>query len=251
LPRHTPSHHHNPTPFKPSPLDNSGGIPVCFPQFGQLGPLGQHGFARNSAFSVVEEEEPSSAAVALALTATGEEDARFPHPFHLRVRTSLSPDGNTLRQDLTVKNTGNAPFDFTAALHTYFAVPDVAELSVEGLDASTYSDSLDGGKERPQIGPVIFDQEVDRIYLNAPDSGIIAKNAVAKGAKVEVRKGGFKDAVVWNPWVEKAAAMADFGDDEFQRMLCIEPAVAKSGAVTVEKGEEWGGWQELVYTPAP
>jgi hypothetical protein len=32
---------------------------VCFPQFGQLGPLGQHGFARNSAFTVAEETDDS------------------------------------------------------------------------------------------------------------------------------------------------------------------------------------------------
>lgn len=31
-----------------------GGVPVCFPQFGQLGPLGQHGFARNTSFEVVD-----------------------------------------------------------------------------------------------------------------------------------------------------------------------------------------------------
>lgn len=32
---------------------------MCFPQFGQLGPLGQHGFARNSAFTVAEETDDS------------------------------------------------------------------------------------------------------------------------------------------------------------------------------------------------
>lgn len=36
-----------------------GGVPVCFPQFGQLGPLGQHGFARNSAFTLAEETPDS------------------------------------------------------------------------------------------------------------------------------------------------------------------------------------------------
>ena len=28
--------------------------------------------------------------------------------------------------------------------------------------------------------------------------------------------------VVWNPWAEKAAAMSDFGDDDYPFMLCVE-----------------------------
>lgn len=36
---------------------------MCFPQFGQLGPLGQHGFARNTKFEVVEETSSSAALV--------------------------------------------------------------------------------------------------------------------------------------------------------------------------------------------
>ena len=236
-----------------------GGIPVCFPQFGQLGPLGQHGFARNTTFVVEDEESSSSSAVTLLLKATGTEDARFPHPFELRIRTSLSSCGLVLRQDERVRNTGSQPFRFTAALHTYFTVPDVSKLSVEGLEQTIYSDSLDGGKEKTAASdgsngaPVAFDREVDRIYLNAPDDGtIVARNAVSPGAAVRVRKSGFRDAVVWNPWVEKAKAMADFGDGEYQGMLCIEPAVAKSGEAEVAAGEggEWCGWQELVYEPA-
>ena len=44
--------------------------------------------------------------------------------------------------------------------------------------------------------------------------------------------------MVWNPWVVKAKGMADFGDDEFRQMLCVEPAVAASGAVEVAAGGE-------------
>lgn len=31
------------------------------------------------------------------------------------------------------------------------------------------------------------------------------------------------DTVVWNPWVEKAARMGDFGDEEYKTMICVEP----------------------------
>jgi len=57
--------------------------------------------------------------------------------------------------------------------------------------------------------------------------------------------------VVWNPWQAKAAAMADFGDGEYRGMVCVEPAVAKSGPASVAaNGGTWSAWQELVYVPA-
>ena len=34
---------------------------------------------------------------------------------------------------------------FTAALHTYYAVPDISAVRVEGLGGAAYTDSLAGG----------------------------------------------------------------------------------------------------------
>ena len=42
--------------------------------------------------------------------------------------------------------------------------------------------------------------------------------------------------VVWNPWTAKAKAMADFGDDEWPGMLCIETANAADNTVTLAPG---------------
>jgi len=42
---------------------------------------------------------------------------------------------------------------------------------------------------------------------------------------------------VWNPWVEKARKLPDFGDDEWPRMLCVETANVAENAVTLAPGE--------------
>lgn len=229
--------------FKP-PKAIRGGVPVCFPQFGQLGPLGQHGFARNSKFEVAED---SSNSATLVLKATGSEDPKYPHPFELTVKITLADD--TFTQELAVKNTGDSEMSFTAALHTYYKISSIENVKVEGLSGVTYTDSLAGGQKVQQEGPVVFDKEVDRIYLAAPDSAMKIVDS-GSGAVVEVHKTNFPDAVVWNPWVDKASSMADFGDEEYKEMLCIEPAVAGSGPVKLAPGASWAGTQKLVYKSA-
>ena len=44
------------------------------------------------------------------------------------------------------------------------------------------------------------------------------KQVVDEGKKraIQLEKEGFPDAVVWNPWIKKAAGMADFGDKEYK-----------------------------------
>jgi glucose-6-phosphate 1-epimerase len=39
--------------------------------------------------------------------------------------------------------------------------------------------------------------------------------------------------VVWNPWIEKAKRMADFGDDEWPGMLCVEAANTGAHRITL------------------
>lgn len=66
-----------------------------------------------------------------------------------------------------VINRGPAAFDFTCALHTYFAVNDVSDASVVGLQGCRYLDSLDGRLEKVDDGKdVAFSQEVGE-YLRA------------------------------------------------------------------------------------
>jgi D-hexose-6-phosphate mutarotase len=55
--------------------------------------------------------------------------------------------------------------------------------------------------------------------------------------RIVVAKQGSNTTVIWNPWIDKARAMADFGDDEWPRMLCIETANAADNLVQLQPGQ--------------
>jgi glucose-6-phosphate 1-epimerase len=292
--------------FKP-PKAIRGGVPVCWPQFSDFGPLGQHGFARNmvrqqrralpssllSAHTAPAQAwellssggtSPHGAFVELGLRDSDATRDAWPHAFALRLRVSLSTAG-ALRMDFAVENTGGAPLSFTFALHTYFAVADASAASVRGLAGSQYLDSLQSrARFTEQAAAVVFDQEararaactslradssllgcpsqVDRIYLAVPSSLALEDAAAKRTFTVAMRN--LPDAVVWNPWVAKSAAMADFGaaplshvaawraydngchagDEEYKGMVCIE-AAAIEHPVSVAAGATWEAGQTL------
>lgn len=224
--------------FQP-PKAIRGGVPICFPQFSDFGPLGQHGFVRNRSFQVVESNDWSAT---LVLDYTGDQEA-YPYPFELKTTISLCE--NSLAQELTVTNKGTAPMEFTCALHTYFQVSSIDQARVVGLKGAKYLDSLKGRIEvDEQEEAVVFDREVDRIYLTTTEN--IKVVDAGRNLVVEVHKKNLPDAVVWNPWIDKSKAMADFGDEEYKEMLCVEPAVAGSGPVVLPPGETWSGGQLLL-----
>ncbi len=46
-------------------------------------------------------------------------------------------------------------------------------------------------------------------------------------------KQGSASAVVWNPWIDKARRMPDFGDDEYRGMICVETTNADRDRVSL------------------
>ena len=51
----------------------------------------------------------------------------------------------------------------------------------------------------------------DRVYTQTPPEHIITN--VVSGRKMRVQKYNFPDTVIWNPWVDKAKEIPDFGKD--------------------------------------
>ena len=50
------------------------------------------------------------------------------------------------------------------------------------------------------------------------------------------RKRGSRTTVVWNPWIAKARQLADFGDDEYTGMICVETTNAADDQITIAPG---------------
>jgi glucose-6-phosphate 1-epimerase len=161
--------------------------------------------------------------------------------------SQVSLGNDTLHQELSVENPGPTPFDFTAALHTYFKVADASKAVVIGLAGTDYLDSLQGRTMlKQEADEVIFTEEVDRIYCAAPD--VLRMEDRKNGRVISIEKVNFPDAVIWNPYVEKARKMVDFGNEEWREMVCVEVARAGSGATTVMPGRRWIAAQRLVAT---
>ncbi|CAK9162238.1 unnamed protein product [Ilex paraguariensis] len=240
--------------FKP-PKAIRGGIPICFPQFSNHGPLEQHGFARNRFWSIDSDPPPfptnssNKAFIDLILKPSEEDMKIWPHSFEFRLRVTLGPGGDLmLTSRIRNTNLDGKPFTFTFAYHTYFSVSDISEVRVEGLETLDYLDNLQNKERFTEQGDAItFESEVDKIYLSTPTKIAILDHE--KKRTFVIRKDGLPDAVVWNPWDKKAKAMADFGDDEYKHMLCVEAAAVEK-PITLKPGEEWRGRQELSAVPS-
>lgn len=224
-----------------------GGIPIVFPQFSNRGPLPQHGFARTQSWEVEEQGMNAEGAsfARFRLTDSAPTRALWPHSFLVELLVTLDEGLSTT---LRVTNTEERSFNFTSALHTYFQVGDVGGVRVEGLEGSRFLGTESGGESQAVVEPIRIEGETDGVYGGTADR-LWIRDASRKRTIV-IDKPGFPDAVVWNPWVEKAQAMPDFGDDEYRTMLCVEPG-AIAEPVHLAPGEQWSGTQVLRVEPSP
>jgi glucose-6-phosphate 1-epimerase len=218
-----------------------GGIPVVFPQFGGLGPLPLHGFARLMAWEFTGAQALEEQVCAtFRLKDNAESRALWPQAFLAEL--SVSVGRNRLETSLSITNTGGESFAFTAALHTYLRVFHLADTCVSGLQGLRYRDAASGGVEKnEELAQVDFTGEVNRIYLGAPAEAYLTE----PGRKTIVAKTGFADAVVWNPGAARCAAMPDLEPDAYRRFVCVE-AASVGAPVNLGPKEHWIGSQALV-----
>ncbi len=215
-----------------------GGVPICFPWFGPNADAPEapaHGFARTSEWTL-EGAEESGDDVVVTLSLTDSDATRasaWPYPFRATLRVTV---GARLVLALEVHNTGSTSIRFEEALHTYLAVADARGVVVRGLEGDRYVDKVAGAPEPVPAGgePVRLTGETDRVYLDT--AGSVTVDDPAGDRRLTVSAEGSGTTVLWNPWVDRAAALADLGDDEWTRMVCVETTNVGPSAVTLEPG---------------
>ena len=113
-------------------------------------------------------------------------------------------------QDLTASSLPSE----RAARNSLDAIENVA---VDGLEDVRFVDTLNNTKSS-ESGPIRITRETDRVYLDCENDITLRDSS----HYTEILRDGSRSAVVWNPWIDKAKRMPDFGDEEYRRMICIE-----------------------------
>ncbi|KAL7498348.1 hypothetical protein ACHAWT_009396 [Skeletonema menzelii] len=209
---------------------------------------GKHGFLRRNKWRVVEGSQfdtDDAAGISLELelkdVAVARGDGTWGSDINLNCKCvfTVKIDGNSMTNTLAMENTGSQAFDFQALLHTYYLVANGQALdqnfcNVKGFEGYLVDDKVSGETCTLGSDPVTIPEIIiDRVYT-PPDGKIDLNLTIAAGADnlIELKATGDVDGtkvpvsgVVWNPHKIKAEAMGDFGSDQYNDMICVEPGL--------------------------
>ncbi|HYO08194.1 MAG TPA: D-hexose-6-phosphate mutarotase [Tepidisphaeraceae bacterium] len=214
------------------------GVPVIFPWFGPrhgTDTAAMHGFVRTRAWELQAiSRQGDDVRVSFALSSTPEmlAAANFPHAFALRLNVTVAA---TLAIEMEVENRSAQELPFENALHTYFHVGDVRQISVSGLADTDFLDKNRGmSRFTDREDPLRFAGPTDRVYLDTPATCTIVDPVL--GRRIVLAKDGSRTTVVWNPWSDKITSMADLPAEDWPKFVCVETCNARDNALRLPPG---------------
>jgi len=204
-----------------------GGVSVVFPQFGDMGPLQRHGFARTNAW-VIHDAWYHLGVPNLTLRLRSNESTRklWPHDFDCYLHIAL--DTPCLVMALEVVNTGTKLMSFNAALHPYLRLENALTARLMGVPGKRGGMSV--------AGPI------DYVHYDLAGPLQLCTGL----GLLDIVSTGFTDAVVWNPGpATDAVDASDAGDIAF---VCVEAATVGS-TVDLAPGDQWSASQTMCWSP--
>jgi glucose-6-phosphate 1-epimerase len=225
-----------------------GGMPICWPWFGNFQrnpqsvqvmrqssePANAHGEVRALDWELMGMGEDGDALIVEFIQPKAEGHLPgWPHTVGLKLQIRLD---SALNVSLVSFNAGPGDVTLSQALHSYFAVSDIKQVSIEGLDGVSYLNTLESWEtQNVQVGDITFTGETDRIYQDTPDLISIVDPEWKR--RIQIQTIGSNSSVVWNPWIEKTKTLGDMQADGWQNMVCVETANVMSDIVTLKPGD--------------
>jgi glucose-6-phosphate 1-epimerase len=225
-----------------------GGMPICWPWFGNFQrnpqsvqamrqssePANAHGEVRALDWELMGMGEDGDALIVEFIQPKAEGHLPgWPHTVGLKLQIRLD---SALNVSLVSFNAGPEDVTLSQALHSYFAVSDIKQVSIEGLDGVSYLNTLESWEtQNVQVGDITFTGETDRIYQDTPDLISIVDPEWKR--RIQIQTIGSNSSVVWNPWIEKTKTLGDMEADGWQNMVCVETANVMSDIVTLKPGD--------------
>jgi glucose-6-phosphate 1-epimerase len=212
-----------------------GGVPIIFPWFGsrhdgKAGP--SHGFARTQdwtlAFAALAGED-----LHLTFTLSPTELSRSLGYDRFRLAYQLTI-GRNLTMQLTIANDADTPLVYEEALHTYYSVADIHQVTLTGLEDTTYLDKEEDMQAKVQHGVITLAGPTDRVYLNTASTCILLDTAGKR--RITIAKTNSNTTVVWNPWESGAQKLSDMDPTEWREFLAVETVNAAANAITLAPG---------------
>lgn len=225
------------------------GVPICWPWFGKhptTVSAPSHGYARLCTWNLDHAVELNDGRLELlmSLPRSAQSGSNWIADVYLTVRVVI---GGTLEMELTTHNKSASPISITEGLHTYFNVSDVGNVFVRGLDGCAYVDLTDDDQRCTQSGPITFEGEVGRIFVDCDKATIIEDRKFERA--IHVQGLGSRSIAVWNPGLEVASKMSDLGSDSWRNMVCVETANARENAVLIEPEQQHS--MTAIYSLSP
>ena len=214
------------------------GVPVCWPWFGPHPSdirASSHGYARTSQWDLTSVLTTDTGATEVVLTLDNRETQQSGNGVSAQLQQKILIH-DSLTIELTTTNLTRESIRLTEALHAYFYVSDIDNITIDGLDGCDYADTAAEGQRRQQAGNIQFFGRVDRVYLNTIARCTIDDVGLCR--RINITKSGSLSTVVWNPGLETAASIKDLGPDGWRSMVCVESANALDNALCIEPGQQ-------------
>jgi D-hexose-6-phosphate mutarotase len=213
-----------------------GGVPICWPWFGAKpddAKAPMHGFARISDWNVEAASRIDDQRTSVTLRLESNDATRKLWPYEFVARFTISV-GAALELSLETTNKSRSGLVLSEALHSYFYIGDITQVSLGGLTGTTYFDKVHNARKIEERDPVKLSGETDSVYLNTR-SPIRIDDSVTQ-RKIRIEKSGSNSTVVWNPFQAKAQTLSDVGAGEWKQFICVEAVNALENSVTLAPG---------------